>query len=68
MFLKTLKQWQRILHNVLNLNLREVEAIQSVLNVYIKQSALHRNALFSQILENEVPELPDFYFLNLLET
>ena len=44
------KQWQRIFLNVLNLNLGEAGATQSVLNVYIKQRALHRNALLSHIL------------------
>ena len=44
------KQWQRIFLNVLNLNLGEAGATQSVLNVYIKRRTLHRNVLLSQIL------------------
>ena len=44
------KQWQRIFLNVLNLNLGVEGATQRVLNVYIKQRTLQRNALLSQIL------------------
>ena len=65
MFLKTLKQWQRIFHNVLNLNLREAGATQSVLSVYIKQRTLHKCSFFANF---GGCFLPDFHFLNLVET